>query len=145
MPAPRDHLAAVLAGGEIWAIGGRVSGRIQSRVDIYDPATDEWRPGPPLPEATSGAAEGMLDGVILLSGGEDPGEAGRVIDAHWQLDTSAGEAATWQPLAPPPLAVHGAHGAVIDGRFVVVGGASRQGSFSRFSWSGLAQFYEPPE
>lgn len=145
MPAPRDHLAAVVADREIWAIGGRVSGQIQARVDIYDPATDQWRSGPPLPEATSGASEGVLGDVILLSGGEDPGQDGRVIDAHWQLDTSLGQAAAWQPLVPPPLAVHGAHGAVIDGRFVIAGGASRQGSLSRFSWSGLAQFYGPPE
>ena len=107
------------------------------------PNANTWRPGPTLPEATSGASEGALGGVILISGGEDPGDAGGVVDAHWQLDTSLGDAATWQPLNQPPLAVHGAHGAVIGERFVIAGGASRQGSFSRFSWSGLAQFYEP--
>jgi hypothetical protein len=66
-----------------------------------------------------------------------------VIDLHWQLDTTLGDAAAWQPLSPPPLAVHGAHGAAIDGRFVMVGGALRQGAFSRFSWTGANQAYRP--
>jgi len=144
MPSPRDHLAAVVVDGEIWAIGGRSGGQNHARVDIYDPAADTWREGPPLPEPTSGAAEGVLDGIVLISGGENPGEGGGVIDRHWQLDTTLGEAAAWEPLPPPPLAVHGAHGATLDGRFLIVGGALRQGAFSRFSWTGAAQAYEPP-
>ncbi|HYN63409.1 MAG TPA: kelch repeat-containing protein [Candidatus Limnocylindrales bacterium] len=143
MPAPRDHLAAVVVEGEIWAIGGRVSGRAQSRVDIYDPMADAWHPGPPLPVATSGAAEGVLDGFILVSGGEDPGGADRVRDQHWQLDTRVAGGG-WVPLNGPPLPVHGAQGAVIDGRFVIAGGAARPGSLSRFAWSGLVQAYRPP-
>jgi hypothetical protein len=142
MPAPRDHVAAVVVDGEIWAIGGRISGRAQSRVDVYSPATDAWRAGPPLPVPTSGAAEGVLDGFILLSGGEDPGGFERVLDQHWQLDTGAANGA-WVGLNEPPLQVHGAQGAVIDGRFVIAGGSSRPGSLSRFAWSELVQAYSP--
>ena len=140
---PRDHLAAVVVNGEIWAIGGRAGGQNYARVDVYDPGTDTWREGPPLPDATSGATEGVVDGMIFISGGENPSESGGVIDLHWQLDTTLGDAAAWQPLSPPPLAVHGAHGAAIDGRFVMVGGALRQGAFSRFSWTGANQAYRP--
>jgi hypothetical protein len=39
--------------------------------------------------------------------------------------------------------VHGAQGAAVDGRFMIAGGASRQGQFSRFAWSGLLQAYTP--
>jgi N-acetylneuraminic acid mutarotase len=142
MPAPRDHLSAVVVDGEIWAIGGRVDGMAQSRVDIYDPAAHVWHPGPALPKPTSGAAEGVLNGFILVSGGEDPQGADRVLDQHWQLDTGLiGEG--WVPLNAPPLPVHGAQGAVINGRFVIAGGASRPGSMSRFAWSGLVQAYRP--
>lgn len=144
MPVPRNHLAAVAVNGEIWAVGGRVGGRILDRVDLYDPATDAWTPGPALPEATSAAAEGVLGSVIVISGGEEPGENGRVVDDHWQLDTANSVGTQqWRPLAPPPLAVHGAQGAVVDGRFMIAGGASRQGQFSRFAWSGLLQAYAP--
>ena len=143
MPLSRNHLAAVAVDGRVWAIGGRVGARIVDRVDIYDPAIDAWAAGPALPEATSAASEGVLGTLIVISGGEEPGENGRVVDDHWQLDTAAGAEARWRPLSPPPLAVHGAQGAVVDGRFMIAGGASRQGQFSRFAWSGLLQAYTP--
>jgi N-acetylneuraminic acid mutarotase len=142
MPTLRDHIAAVAVEDEIWVIGGRTGAQNHARVDIYDPATDSWRDGPPLPEPTSAASDAILDGVIYISGGEDPA-GGVVIDRHWQLDTRLGDAATWEPLAPPPLVVHGAHGAAIDGQFLIVGGALRQGAFSRFSWTGATQAYRP--
>ena len=66
-----------------------------------------------------------------------------MVDAHWQLDTATGTGARWRPLAPPPLAVHGAQGAVVDGRFMIAAGASQYGQFSRFAWSGLLQAYTP--
>jgi len=144
MPSPRDHLAAVVVDDEIWAIGGRSDGQIHRRVDIYDPSSDAWREGPPLPAPTSGAAEGVLNGVILISGGEDAGTGGGVIDRHWQLDTLLGSAAAWEPLSAPPLAVHGAHGATLADRFLIVGGALRPGAFSRFSWTDATQAYEVP-
>ena len=144
MPVPRDHLAAVAIGDEIWAIGGRVSGRNQDRVDIYDTRMDAWRAGTPLPRATSAPSEGVLAEMILISGGEDPA-GGAMVDAHWQLDTSLGNAAAWEPLSPPPLTVHGAHGAVLGDRFLIAGGASRQGSSSRFAWSSLLQAFSPSD
>jgi N-acetylneuraminic acid mutarotase len=143
MPVPRNHLAAVEVDGRIWAIGGRTAARIEDRVDIYDPATDAWSSGPPLPAATSAASEGVVGNVIVVSGGEAPGENGGIVDDHWQLDTVGGAEAQWMPLAPPPVAMHGAQGAVLDGRFMIAGGASRHGQFSRFAWSGLLQAYTP--
>jgi N-acetylneuraminic acid mutarotase len=142
IPASRDHLAAVAVDSEIWAIGGRSGGHNHTRVDIYDTTTDSWREGPPLPEPTSGASEAVIDGVIFVSGGEDPGGSGGVIDRHWMLDTRA-QAPHWEPLSPPPLPVHGAHGAALDGRFLIVGGALRQGAFSRLSWTISAQAFTP--
>jgi hypothetical protein len=141
LPVNRDHLAVVAVGEAIWAIGGRGGGMNHQRVDIYDPAADAWRDGPPLPFPVSGASEGVIDGVILLSGGEDPG-AGLIVDRHWRLDTKAGGAATWQPLAPPPLTVHGAPGAVLGGQFIVVSGSPRPGGQSSTAWTGATQVLE---
>jgi hypothetical protein len=138
LPLNRDHLAVVAVEGEIWAIGGRAGGTNHQRVDIYDPAVDEWRDGPPLPEPVSGASEGAVGSVVLLSGGEDPG-AGRMVDRHWWLDAADRDAATWRDLAPPPLTVHGAPGAVLGGRFVVVSGSPRPGGQSSTAWSGATQ------
>ena len=43
------------------------------------------------------------------------------------------------PIAGPPLTVHGAPGAIVDGRFVIAGGASRAGGQSNTAWSALTQ------
>jgi N-acetylneuraminic acid mutarotase len=134
IPLARDHLAVVAADGEIWAIGGRNGDGVQARVDIYDPAADQWRDGPDLPAPTSGAAEATHDGLILVSGGEDPSPVGDgVYDRHWWLDTRAIDTG-WRPLPSPPLAIHGVEGAVLDGRFYVIGGATRAGAQSFASW-----------
>ncbi|HXG26325.1 MAG TPA: kelch repeat-containing protein [Candidatus Binatia bacterium] len=138
MPLVRDHLAAVVVDGEIWAIGGRAGGLNHARVDIYDPVADAWRDGIPLPEPTSGAAEAIVAGKILLSGGEDPFK-GMIVDRHWFLDSRAGAAATWMELARPPLTVHGAPGGDLRGRFVIAGGASRAAGQSNTAWTGITQ------
>ena len=142
MPLSRDHLAVVVVDGEIWAIGGRAGGVNHARVDIYDPVADSWRDGPALPEPTSGAAEGIVNGVIYLSGGEDPGR-GLIVDRHWQLYTGTRLlTASWAPLPVPPLAVHGAPGENLDGRFVIVSGSTRPGGQSNTAWTGALQQFQ---
>lgn len=136
LPRPRDHLGAVVVDGEIWVIGGRDRAGIVSRVDIYDPQQDRWRPGPPLPEATSGAAVGLVNGWIVVSGGEDPRLLGGIIDRHWRL--RPGES-SWEPAPAAPLAVHGAADGVVEGQLVIAGGASRHGLLSALTWSAVTQ------
>ena len=98
--------------GLIWAIGGR-DPRSLARVDIYNPAMDTWKPGPELPAPTSGAAEGVINGVIFIYGGEEPNFIeGGINDRHWMFDTR-GASPQWEPAPAPPLAVHGADGAVL--------------------------------
>jgi hypothetical protein len=60
------------------------------------------------------------------------------VDRHWSLLTSD-DLPQWRSLAPPPLTVHGAPGVVLDGRFVIAGGAARAGGQSNTAWSGLTQ------
>jgi hypothetical protein len=142
LPAPRDHLAVVAVNNEIWAIGGRGGGELHDRVDIYDPVADAWRAGPSLPTPTSGAAEAADDGLILVTGGEGvPPVGDDIVDRHWWLDTRALDAG-WRPLAAPPLAIHGVEGAVIDGRYYVVGGATRAGARSFASWVAETQVFD---
>ena len=50
LPAPNHTFGAVVFDGEIWAIGGRRGEEVLHDVWIYNPETDRWRPGPPLPE-----------------------------------------------------------------------------------------------
>jgi N-acetylneuraminic acid mutarotase len=142
LPQSRDHVGAVVVDGEIWAIGGR-NGGIRTSVDIYDPATDAWRPGPPLPAPTSGAAEAATsDGLVLVSGGEDPAPVGDgVFDRHWWLDARSADP-LWRGLPRPPLAIHGVEGAIIGGGYYVVGGATRAGGQSFISWTDTTQVFD---
>jgi hypothetical protein len=143
IPRPRDHLSVVVADGRIWAIGGR-DPRSLTRVDIYDPATDSWQSGLDLPAPTSGAAEGVIDGIIYVYGGEEPSfVGGGVTDQHWMLNTRS-ETRRWEPAPAPPLAVHGSHGAVLQGAFVIAGGATRHGALSIVGWSDALQVLARP-
>ena len=56
-------MALVAAGGKIHVIGGCASpGDRANMHDIYDPATNSWTSGPPLPTARPGLAT-TLSGV----------------------------------------------------------------------------------
>lgn len=142
LPRPRDHLSVVVVDGLIWAVGGR-DPRSVARVDIYNPATDTWQPGPELPEPTSGAADGVIDGVVFIYGGEEPGLVdGGIKDRHWMFD-ARGASQRWELAPPPPLAVHGTDGAVLQGTLVIAGGSSRHGALSLAGWSKELQLMMP--
>jgi len=137
LPRQRDHLSVVVAKDRIWAIGGRDPSSL-ARVDIYDPPLDRWQPGPDLPAPTSGAAEGVIDGIIVIYGGEEPSLFGGVNDRHWMLDTRPATP-RWEPAPAPPLAVHGADGAVLQGALVIAGGSTRHGILTFTGWSNTLQ------
>ena len=142
LPRPRDHLSVVVVDGLIWAIGGR-DPRSLARVDIYNPAMDTWRPGSELPEPTSGAAEGVINGVIFIYGGEEPSFVdGGINDRHWMFDTR-GTSQRWEPAPTPPLAVHGADGAVLHDTMVIAGGSTRHGALSLTGWSKELMMMKP--
>ena len=141
MPEQLDHVAAAVVGSELWVIGGRDSRGIHPSVHIYDLEADVWRAGPPLPAATSGAAEAAADDILLISGGESVGATGEeVIQAHWWIDTDA-ETPMWVELRSPPLTVHGVPGVVVEGRFYIIGGATRAGTQSFWSWVDATQVF----
>lgn len=142
MPGPRDHAAVVAFQSRIYVIGGRDQKGVSKRVDVYDPAADEWSEGPSLPQANSAMAVAVLaDGLIHIAGGEDPRVVGgSVRDVHLVLDTVA---KVWLVGPKPIQAVHGTPGVAIQGKLLIVGGARRQGLFSALGWTGIAQVFDP--
>ena len=142
LPRPRDHLSVVVVNDLIWAIGGR-DPRSLAQVDIYNPAMDTWQPGPELPAPTSGAAEGVINGLIFIYGGEEPSFIdGGINDRHWMFDTR-GASQRWEPAPAPPLAVHGADGAVLHDAMAIAGGSTRHGALSATGWSKELQLMRP--
>jgi N-acetylneuraminic acid mutarotase len=72
MPEARAHMATARLGDKILVCGGvklRGNQRVHTnQVDIYDPATDRWSVGVPMPTAREGQAVAVGDTVIVPAG-----------------------------------------------------------------------------
>jgi N-acetylneuraminic acid mutarotase len=127
LPAPRDHLTGQASLGLLYAIGGRAGGisGTTARVDAYDPATDAWSPRAPMPTARGGMASGVVDGAIVVVGGEgNPAAPSGVFPEVERYDPATD---AWQELPPMPRPRHGMAAVGLDGGLYVPGGASVQG------------------
>lgn len=110
----RTHVAAVAFQGKIYVLGGFLGkeeeGRTGTRsVEVYDPATNRWSNGPPLPLGLHGHVAVVLGGKIHVLGDDD---------FHFAL-----EGQEWKPRARHPVGLF-AEGAVVDGKLYVTGGSS---------------------
>jgi N-acetylneuraminic acid mutarotase len=119
-PAARQEVAATVAGGRVWVLGGLTAAGTVSRVDAYDPGSDRWERGPDLPVAVHHPMAATFKGEVVLIGGflAGPGDLYREpSDQVLALRNGA-----WVDL--PRLARgRGAGAAVVVGeRLVVVGG-----------------------
>jgi hypothetical protein len=127
MPVPRNQFSCVTFDGKIYAIGGQFhhdSEQLdQARVDIYDPDTDSWSSGRPLPKGHSHAEGGTFvhDGRIFVVGGHTtkPGES-KQVDPDVLALSPGGE---WELVATLPMPLSSPAAAIIDGRLYVAGGS----------------------
>ena len=117
----REHLAAAVLGGELWAIGGRWDGVIFDTTEIFDPESGSWRSGPTLNEARSGFGAAVVDGSIVVAGGElfSPETA---LDSV-EILTNATDA--WSYHVPLPYGLHGNPLVETDGDVYLPGGSTR--------------------
>lgn len=138
LPTPRDHLAVVAWDGLIYAIGGRVRGTNVADADVHDPARDIWERLLPMPKPRSGAAFGVWEGRIHVMGGEDPRTIrGTVYDDHFVYDIAT---KVWDRAGAMSTPRHGVGGAVVDGRFFAIGGATLPAGRSVTSWSARTEY-----
>ena len=140
MPEPRNQFSCMTFDGKIYAIGGQFhhdSEQLdQARVDIYDPETDTWTSGPPLPKGHS-HAEGSTfvhDGRIYLAGGHTtaPGES-KQVDPDILALSPDGE---WELVGKLPMPLSSPAAAIIDGRFYVAGGSPGRSAVQADMWVG---------
>lgn len=120
-PPQRTEVTGAYWDGKIVIVAGLLRDDTPSaQVDFYDPGTDRWSPGPPLPQPLHHTAAGVLGDRLYVVGGYT-GTAGNwlpVADVH-----SLGPRETkWRP--EPPLG--GPRGALavssLDHALVAVGG-----------------------
>ena len=101
MPTARAELAAVVAGGKIYTIGGMAGGNASNVVEVYDPGSDSWTTRAPMPTPRYGLAAVLgSDGRIYAIGGNyiDVSAAGPSLVAEAYDPTTN----MWTSLPPLP-------------------------------------------
>ena len=69
MPTNRHDLQAIAVEGEIYAISGAGDHTVHV-VEIYDVASDTWRPGPPIPTQRGWFGAARVGDEIYACGGK---------------------------------------------------------------------------
>ena len=116
-PSPVANIGAAVLNGRIYVPGGLAEdGELLATVEVYDPLTDTWEQGPPLPQALCAYALAADDHGIYLVGGWD---GRRYLDTVYYLDA---EEQVWRERTPLPSARGFAAAAVAQERLYVVGG-----------------------
>jgi N-acetylneuraminic acid mutarotase len=145
MLEPRSEVAVAALRGKVYVIGGYPMGRVPSNiVQVYDPETDSWELGPPLPVPMHHTMAAVANDRLFIIGGEfDGAGTGRpeiYLSTVYELDEAAG---SWTSRVPMPTARSGGGAAVIDGKIYVAGGRPPRGAdFAVYDpaadeWSGL--------
>jgi N-acetylneuraminic acid mutarotase len=117
-------MALVAAEGKLHAVGGRfgASNDKTDMHDIYDPTTNSWTLGPPLPTARSGLAYTLYRNLILVLGGE---LAPNTFVENEAYDPKTN---TWRALAPMPAGRHGTAAATTGGNVYLAAGSLKPGA-----------------
>ena len=128
MPAARNHFATFVYGGKVYAVAGqtlRDPGYVsKANVEIYDPATDTWSFGAPMPKAYTHVASASFlygDRIIVTGGNDDLGRGHADVFAYDLRDN------TWQTLTPLPFGVVGSVSAEVNGSIYVLTGRTVMG------------------
>jgi len=106
MPTARSGFQASVVDDKIYLIGGRVESESSSiskksaQVEIYDPLTDIWAFGLPIPTAVAGYASAVLDGKIYIISGVAEGSTYTNLTQVYDPKTDE-----WSFSAPIPMGV----------------------------------------
>jgi N-acetylneuraminic acid mutarotase len=106
MPTARSGFQASVVDDKIYLIGGRVESESSSiskksaQVEIYDPLTDTWAFGLPIPTAVAGYASAVLDGKIYIISGVAGGSTYTNLTQVYDPKTDE-----WSFSAPIPMGV----------------------------------------
>lgn len=121
LPLPLDHAAVATYNGSLYVVGGYRSSNVLATVPsdklfIYNPLTDNWTEGKPLPKARGALTANFIDGTMYAVGGVD--DSG-VSNSNTAYDPVVNE---WTAKKPMPTAREHLASAVVDGKLYVVGG-----------------------
>jgi N-acetylneuraminic acid mutarotase len=124
LPAPRDHGVGAAAGGVFYAIGGRMADPNSHMPTVYALAGGMWGQRAPMPTSRGGCAGAVLDGQIVVAGGEgNPTDPNGVFAVTESYDPAGDRWSSLQPMKTPR---HGTGAAVVGDSVYVPGGADHQ-------------------
>jgi len=112
-PVPINGASAAVLNDEIYLVGGTNSPALH----IYDPPTDTWRTGAPMPVSLTWPSIGVIGGRLYVAGGYDYSQYKSKTYEYDPLWDS------WEPRASAPNAWGSAAFAVLDDKLYVAGGS----------------------
>ena len=124
MPTARHPAASAVVDGNIYVMGGRLTGSLVN-VDVnekYNPVLDEWTTDlQPMPSKRSGVAATSVNGSIYVLGGE---QNQGTFDNNKRYDVATD---TWSEELPMPTARHGLGIASYDDKIYAIGDGPHTG------------------
>jgi N-acetylneuraminic acid mutarotase len=114
-PFPGDHHAAEVLGGKLYLIGGLEAGS-EGKLQIFNPATNQWSLGTPLPWAGGSVATSVINGKLYAAGGI---VGTTTVANHAVYDPAFG---TWTGRAAMPVGRNHTAAGTDGTRFFVFGG-----------------------
>ena len=126
MPTNRFYASAGVIGEKLYVVGGCISPDcgvdVTAILEVYDPVFDTWTTLPPMPTARATMATGVIAGKLYVAGGS---ESCGNCDGIGTLEVYNPADNTWDTTkASMPTARSQTDGAVINGKFYVVGGTT---------------------
>src|SRR5579859_1234334 len=118
MPTARDSLAAGVANGILFAVGGFAPiGRALNVVEAYDPITNTWTTKAPMPTSRFFLAVGVINNTLYAVGGAN--EAKGVLSTVEAYDPATD---TWTTKAPLPTPLYLLGAGVVNDKLYAIGG-----------------------
>ena len=118
LPLARGEVAAAVAEGRIYVIGGfTANGENSTRVEAYSPSTNTWSQEADLPASVDHAMAAGSRGRVYLAGGYGA-DRGQLTS----LFAFTGDG--WARLAPMPEGRAAGGAAIVNGKLYVVGGTT---------------------
>ena len=117
LPLPLHHSSSDTYGGKIYVVGGYTGNWIPSNnLFIYDPATNNWTVGNPMPTPRGSPNANFVNGILYVIGGDSYDHSQVVVEGYDPITTE------WMTLSSMPISRHHAASAVVDGNIYVIGG-----------------------
>ena len=122
---PGDHLAVTADSSYLYTVGGRKfsAGSNTAAVQRYDPKANRWTARTPTPQPVGGAGAAIVNGRLIVVGGEKPTSVSGTVQAY---DLTA-STATWTTLPSLTQGRHGLGVTAIGITLYAVGGATKAG------------------